>query len=40
METLSQPIESVTVSRPTLEDVFIRLTGRRFDEQTAEVAAG
>jgi ABC-2 type transport system ATP-binding protein len=40
METLSQPIESVTVSRPTLEDVFIHLTGRRFDEQTAEVAAG
>lgn len=40
METLSQSIDSVTVSRPTLEDVFIHLTGRRFDEQTAELAAG
>lgn len=40
METLSQPIDSVTVSRPTLEDVFVHLTGHRFDEQTAEVAAG
>jgi ABC-2 type transport system ATP-binding protein len=40
METVSQQIDSVTVSRPTLEDVFIHLTGRRFDEQTAELAAG
>lgn len=40
METLSQSIESVTVSRPTLEDVFVHLTGHRFDEQTAELAAG
>jgi ABC-2 type transport system ATP-binding protein len=40
METLSQQIDSVTISRPTLEDVFIHVTGHRFDEQTAEAAAG
>jgi ABC-2 type transport system ATP-binding protein len=40
METLSQPIDSVTVSRPTLEDVFVHMTGHRFEEQTAEAAAG
>ena len=40
METLSQQIDSVTISRPTLEDVFIRMTGHRFDEQTAEAVAG
>ncbi len=40
METLSQQIDSVTISRPTLEDVFIQMTGHRFDEQTVEAAAG
>jgi hypothetical protein len=40
METLSQQIDSVTISRPSLEDVFIHMTGHRFDEQTAEAAAG
>ena len=40
METLSQQIDSVTISRPTLEDVFIHLTGHRFEEQTAEAATG
>jgi ABC-2 type transport system ATP-binding protein len=40
METLSQQIDSVTISRPTLEDVFIHMTGHRFDERTAEAAAG
>jgi ABC-2 type transport system ATP-binding protein len=40
METLSQQIDSVTISRPTLEDVFIHMTGHRFDEQTVEAAAG
>jgi ABC-2 type transport system ATP-binding protein len=40
METLSPLIDSVTISRPTLEDVFIRMTGRRLDEQTPVAAAG
>lgn len=40
METLSQQIDSVTISRPTLEDVFIHMTGHRLDEQTAEAVAG
>jgi ABC-2 type transport system ATP-binding protein len=40
MESLSQQIDSVTISRPTLEDVFIHMTGHRFDEQTVEAAAG
>jgi ABC-2 type transport system ATP-binding protein len=32
MHEVQDPIDSVTVSRPTLEDVFIRATGRRFGE--------
>jgi ABC-2 type transport system ATP-binding protein len=40
MESLSQQIDSVTISRPTLEHVFVHMTGRRFDEQTAEAVAG
>ncbi len=31
-QELLEPIDSVTVSRPTLEDVFIHATGRRFGE--------
>jgi ABC-2 type transport system ATP-binding protein len=40
METLSQQIDSVTISRPTLEDVFIHMTGHRLEEKTAEAVAG
>ncbi len=32
MEALPEQIDSVTVSHPSLEDVFIRLTGHRFEE--------
>jgi hypothetical protein len=32
MEALPGRIESVTVGKPTLEDVFIRRTGHRFWE--------
>jgi ABC-2 type transport system ATP-binding protein len=32
MHEVQDPIDSVTVSRPTLEDVFIHATGRRFGE--------
>ncbi len=32
MHELREPVDSVTVSRPTLEDVFIHATGRRFGE--------
>lgn len=34
-EALFREIESVTVSKPTLEDVFIRVTGHHFHEETA-----
>ena len=34
MEELPGQIDSVTVSRPSLEDVFIHLTGHRFQEET------
>jgi ABC-2 type transport system ATP-binding protein len=40
METLSQQIDSVTISRPTLEDVFIHMTGHRFEEQPSEAVTG
>ncbi len=36
METLPGQIDSVTVSKPSLEDVFIHLTGRRFQEDTPD----
>jgi len=32
LQSLPDGVESVTVSRPTLEDVFIQATGRRFAE--------
>ena len=35
MEELPQQIESVTVSRPSLEDVFIHMTGHRFGREAA-----
>ena len=35
MEELPQRIDSVTVSRPSLEDVFIHMTGRRFGQEAA-----
>ena len=34
--SLPEGVESVTVSRPTLEDVFIQATGRRFAESDVE----
>ena len=36
MEELPLQIDSVTVSKPSLEDVFIQLTGHRFLEETAD----
>ncbi len=36
MENAEGRIQSVTVSKPTLEDVFIRMTGRRFSEDNSE----
>jgi ABC-2 type transport system ATP-binding protein len=36
MHELREPIDSVTVSRPTLEDVFIHATGHRFGENAIE----
>ena len=36
MEHAQGRIQSVTVSKPTLEDVFIRMTGRRFSEDNSE----
>jgi ABC-2 type transport system ATP-binding protein len=36
MQELREPIDSVTVSRPTLEDVFIHATGHRFGENAIE----
>ena len=36
MEALPGQIDSVTVSKPSLEDVFIHLTGRRFQEETPD----
>lgn len=35
MQTLPEQIDSVTVSHPTLEDFFIRVTGHRFGEGEA-----
>jgi hypothetical protein len=32
MQSLSDQIDAVTVSHPTLEDVFIHMTGHRFGE--------
>lgn len=37
MRTLSVPVSAVTVARPSLEDVFIRVTGRRFGEGEEEI---
>ncbi|MDA2935254.1 ABC transporter ATP-binding protein [Acidobacteria bacterium AH-259-D05] len=36
MESFPEQIEAVTVGKPTLEDVFIHNTGRRFDGDEAE----
>jgi hypothetical protein len=36
MQELREPIDSVTISRPTLEDVFIHATGHRFGENAIE----
>ena len=38
LQALPETVESVTVARPTLEDVFIDVTGRRFGEGEEEVA--
>jgi len=32
LEAFPGRIESVTVGRPSLEDVFVRRTGRRFED--------
>jgi ABC-2 type transport system ATP-binding protein len=38
IEAAPQMVDSISVGKPTLEDVFIRLTGRRFlDEPAAEI---
>jgi ABC-2 type transport system ATP-binding protein len=34
------PVASVTVSRPSLDDVYLRYAGRRFAEADAPVGAG
>ena len=34
-KTTSGQIEAVSIHKPTLEDVFIRRTGRRFEEAQA-----
>jgi len=36
IETFPGTVEAVTVSRPTLEDVFVHETGHRFSERTME----
>ena len=36
IEAFSGMIESVTLSKPTLEDAFITRTGHRFWEETSE----
>jgi ABC-2 type transport system ATP-binding protein len=32
LEARGLPVESVTVSRPSLDDVYLQYTGRSFDE--------
>jgi ABC-2 type transport system ATP-binding protein len=41
LEAAGAPVTSVTVSRPSLDDVYLRLTGRSFEaaETEAEAAA-
>ena len=39
IETFGDEIESVTFGKPTLEDVFVNLTGHRFDASRAEDAS-
>jgi ABC-2 type transport system ATP-binding protein len=40
MESVPGAIRSATLSKPTLEDVFIRRTGHRFwSEESADVAS-
>jgi len=40
MQSLPEQIDSVTVSHPDLEDVFVHMTGRRFGEADAESDQG
>lgn len=40
VEALGDDVDSVSVGRPTLEDVFVRLTGRTFFEATDDAAEG
>jgi ABC-2 type transport system ATP-binding protein len=37
IEAAPAMVESISVGKPTLEDVFIRLTGQRFRDQSAEL---
>ncbi|MBI2132594.1 MAG: ABC transporter ATP-binding protein [Candidatus Tectomicrobia bacterium] len=39
IEAFAEDVRSITFGRPTLEDVFIRRTGRRFDASPGEGAA-
>ena len=36
LEARGLPAESVTVSRPSLDDVYLRYTGRSFDQADRE----
>ena len=40
VEAFPGEIQSLSVSKPTLEDVFIHRTGHRFWNEEAEAAAG
>ncbi|MBS1193907.1 MAG: daunorubicin resistance transporter ATPase subunit, partial [Methanomicrobiales archaeon] len=39
-ERFSMPMTSISIRSPTLEDVFIHLTGRKLDAGGGENAAG
>ena len=39
IEAFAAEVRSITFGRPTLEDVFVRRTGRRFDASPKEGAA-
>ena len=39
LEAAGAPVASVTVSRPSLDDVYLRLTGRSFEDAETEAEA-